>query len=338
MRHFILGLLFTIVYCSDTLSQDAYEVTWEQGTYDTLDNYESVFEIVDLGFNFDRDSFYCIRNFPVPTFLDIGFSFPYFDNRFEVVMPLPMGQVILDLFNAQNLQQIFTFMARPEDENCPFGPLTSDFRLQRGSIDDEKYIAFELINGRLRGTIQDDSIPPPYHQLNFQVWLYESGTIQFKAGEIDLENSTSYHPGSGIFHEGLASYEGPYMGISDLDNSDHYYLKGTFADPIIDNNFTLDNIDEYILLGLPPEGWTITWTRTMTDAVQESYVEPVLNNLDGQVEILSQMDSWVLADIRGQKALEGKERFIDMTPLPTGYYVLFIELDGQLYNRKLFNP
>jgi len=338
MRHFILGLLFTIGYCSDTLSQGAYEVTWEQGTYDTLDNYESVFDIVDLGFNFGRDSFYCISNFPVPSFLDIGFSFPYFDNHFELVTPLPSGQLIFELFGAQNLQQIFTFMARPEDENCPFGPFTSDFRFQRGIIDDEKYIAFELINGRLAGDIQQDSIQPPYHQLNFQVWLYESGTIQFKAGEIDLENSTYFDPDNGITWGLTSELEAPYMGISDLDNSDHYWLKGTFADPIVDNDFTLENIDDYILLGLPPEGWTITWTRTMTDAIKDAYVEPLLHNHNGQVTILSKMNSWFLTDIRGQKALEGKERFIDMTPLPTGYYVLFIELDGQLYNRKLFNP
>lgn len=103
-------------------------------------------------------------------------------------------------------------------------PIFSQWRYKSDLVDGSKVIKMEWRNVGIYDDIWSSN--PTDHRINYQVWFYENGIIELHFGEMDLENTPFYNESTGFIWSDGESY-GPWLGISNLDITEMYYLTGT---------------------------------------------------------------------------------------------------------------
>ncbi len=332
IAHCISLLLLISLGDNKLIAQDTYTVSWGMEEYTPLEDYFSMYEVVNLGSGLGSDSEFCLGTNYILTEIGLNFDFPFYDQVLTRATPIPTGNIIFDLYNSS--KQIAFFFARVEDANCPDGPLLSDFRVQRGIKDGLKFCAFEMVDGVLQSDVVQGTVLP-HHTINFQVWLYENGTIQFRAGDINVEGSPNYVPGVGFIRRDSVP-EGPHLGIQSWIQSDEYFILGSFENPEIINEFDFGNR----ISGLPEKGWTATWTYNNFTSTKEAEDEVPYEHqtliTTGIVEDNHDLENWILVDLNGNPySSGGPYESIDLSNAPAGMYVLSWQQQRRRFSRKV---
>lgn len=171
-----------------------YYGEWGIGSYDTLTDYTSI--LWDI--------------LPVPslhnmsdTEIDIGFPFPYFDEIYDKLTINGQGYV----FFGYNWYEIYVYAAMYEKHRTM--PIKPDWRYRLDTVGMD-ILKFEWRN---IGIVYDINSPSPTnHRLNFQLWLYENGTIEYRFGEMDLQNTPWFSLENGVTMPDGATI-GPWVSI-----------------------------------------------------------------------------------------------------------------------------
>jgi hypothetical protein len=198
-------LLFLTMNC---FSQefDNYTGEWGVSSYDTLTSYTSLLWDV-----LPTPSLYEGGDIPI----DIGFPFPYYDEIYHELSIRGMGYVFFGL----NWYEIYVYAAFFERHMTL--PIHSDWRMQRDTAGMD-ILKFEWKDiGILYDIIGSN---PTDHRMNFQLWLYENGIIEYHFGHMDLDNTPWFSP-SGGFKDPQGWTIGPWvMAVRRELIEEHYFL------------------------------------------------------------------------------------------------------------------
>ncbi|MFA6951205.1 MAG: T9SS type A sorting domain-containing protein [Lentimicrobiaceae bacterium] len=222
-------LITGILICSLHLfSQDNYSVSWGNAGYDTLTDYTSI--LYDI---FEEP---LIENTEVD--INFGFNFPFFDDEFSVVTMdgSGYGYFYPTMPSDYNL---FMFAGDFESHTVSGLHIFSDWRYKLDTTGDKKILKVEWRNIGLEDDVFGEH--PTDHRINYQVWFYENGIIEYHFGEINLLNTPFYTKANGFIGSDGDSY-GPWIGILNEDASELYFMAGT--------NFDVSVITEYELMDI----------------------------------------------------------------------------------------
>ena len=254
---------------SSYAQQNFYNVSWKQSEYIELNDYELVYDgLGDVPFN-------------SPVIYSYGYTLA-FESLFYG-LPLEEYNVRLGrgmffdtpLANRPNSD----FFSGPFENLTPFNPDRTTF-VKRQTIDNDSTLALviQFENLGLQYDLESDN--PSDHYLNFQVWFHYNGDIELVFGPCDVSQSKYYSSREGFLNASLEPTGMPKVGISNPRNTDAFfdYLTGNYMDPTI--NSSVGNKD--VFLGIPPEGWTVSWTDTLsTDLALD---EVIRHNENGFVD------------------------------------------------------
>lgn len=200
----ILLLLLTM----NCFSQDYgnYTGEWGVSSYDTLTNYTSLlWDVLPTPYLYEGGD--------IP--IDIGFPFPYYDDIYTELNIRGMGYV----FFGYNWYEIYVYAAFFERHLTL--PIHSDWRMQRDTAGMD-ILKFEWKD---IGSLYDITGPNPTdHRMNFQLWLYENGIIEYHFGMMDLDNTPWFSLERG-FTDPDGWTVGPWvMAIRRQLIEEHYFL------------------------------------------------------------------------------------------------------------------
>ncbi len=193
---------FMLIFAQNAMSQQNYIVTWGISGYDTLTGYT----ILDP--DEDNDIYF-------------GFEFPFFDHPFGYVSMALDGYGYFEDTEDYNLMMYGGAFEMHEYSQLP---IFSQWRYKSDLVDGNKVIKMEWRNVGIYDDIWSSN--PTDHRINYQVWFYENGIIELHFGKMDLENTPFYNESTGFIWSDGESY-GPWLGISNLDITEMYYLTGT---------------------------------------------------------------------------------------------------------------
>lgn len=201
-----LGILLVLLSLNCYAQLDNYSGEWGVSTYDTLTNYTSLLWDVlpspSLYYNTELE-------------IEFGFPFPYFDQIYNELNISGMGYV----FFGYNWYEIYNYAGFFERHKTM--PYKSDWRMQRDTVGTD-ILKFEWKDVGILFDIDGSS--PTDHRLNFQLWLYENGIIEYHYGDIDLKNTPWYNINTGFTNlEGMIV--GPWvMIVRRMIEEEHYFL------------------------------------------------------------------------------------------------------------------
>lgn len=323
------ALLILIVFISFNSYSQHYYGEWGVSSYDTLDNAISLFDQLQVPSLF----------FMSDTEVDIGFNFPYFDDSFSRLTVNGQGYV----FFGYNWYEIYVYAAHYEVHDQL--PIFSDWRMRRDTAGMD-ILKFEWRN---IGSYFDISSPNPTdHRMNFQLWLYENGIIEYRFGEMDLANTPWYSLEYG-FTLPTGESVGPWVSIKRREiEEEHfflcnqgkieYYVGGALSGDIYHCVPEYGTYMRFIPVELTNTKEKALATRSFNvvpNPVDEGFhlalphpEDPALAN--PAIEIYNQM---------GQQVFSKKIRltdFIDISSLPSGYYTAcLVGASGERFNAKL---
>lgn len=201
-----LGILLVLLSLNSYSQQwDNYSGEWGVSSYDTLTNYTSLLWDVlpspSLYYNTELE-------------IEFGFPFPYFDQVYNTLNISGMGYVFFG-FNWYEIYNYAGFFERHKSM-----PYHSDWRMQRDTVGMD-ILKFEWKDIGLLYDIDGPS--PTDHRLNFQLWLYENGIIEYHYGDINLKNTPWYNINTGFTNpEGMIV--GPWvMIVRRMIEEEHYF-------------------------------------------------------------------------------------------------------------------
>jgi|GEM_PF-2283727 len=207
----IIVALFALILAQSVYTQENYSVSWETSTYDTLSSYTSIlYEILPDPYIYGEE-----------IEIDFGFNFPFFDNYFTSVNINSNG--IGYFSNSEHVYQLFAFEG--SYLNHYNLPIFSDWRYANETVDEMGVLKIEWRNVGIDDDIWSSN--PTDHRINFQIWLFENGVIEYHFGDTDLSETPFYSEETGFVWEDGESY-GPWIGIiNDDSESEVYYISGT---------------------------------------------------------------------------------------------------------------
>lgn len=251
MKKIIVALL-VVVLTQNICSQENYTVGWGNSTYDTLSTYTSIlYELLPepyMGFS--------------EVEINFGFSFPFFDTYFTSVNIDANG--IGYFSNSEHVYQLFAFEGGYQNHyNLP---IFSDWRYVNETVNEIGVLKIEWRNVGIYDDIESSN--PTDHRINFQMWLFENGIIEYHFGETDLTNTPFYSETNGFIWEDGESY-GPWIGIiNDDSESEVYFLSGTNDDIIL---ITDDDYSD-IFYDVPVNGQYFRFTPDEITSIQTEQI------------------------------------------------------------------
>jgi len=318
----VIVALFTLTFIQSIYSQENYTVNWGTSTYDTLSTYTSIlYEILPEPYMSNEE-----------IEIDFGFDFPFFDKYFTSVNIDANG--IGYFSNSEYVFQLFAFEG--SYLNHYNLPIFSDWRYANETVDEMGVLKIEWRNVGIDDDIWSSN--PTNHRINFQMWLFENGVIEYHFGDTDLSETPFYSEETGFVWEDGESY-GPWIGIiNDDSESEVYYISGTN-----DSIFLItdsDNADIYF--DVPVIGQYFRFTPDeVTDIQTEQisklneiaiYPNPGHDLINVRIAVQSVFE---LFDMNGQLVLKenfiGTEGTVNSTFLQQGTYVYRITSSDGLF-------
>lgn len=206
MKNFLLILLMVVTINSYSQEYENYTGEWGVSTYDTLTNYTSIlWDVMQTPYLYEGGD----------VTLDIGFPFPYYDEIYNELSIRGMGYVSF----GYNWYEIYVWAAFYERHITL--PIHSDWRMQRDTVGMD-ILKFEWKDIGILYDIMSSN--PTDHRMNFQLWLYENGVIEYHFGNIDLDN-TPWYSVEGGFSDPDGWIIGPWvMAVRRQLIEEHYFL------------------------------------------------------------------------------------------------------------------
>lgn len=254
--------------------------------------------------------------------LDIGFDFPFFDMTFSTVTINDgtlyfSDDLFVDAFGTSGLIDRGIFV--------PTDPTLSPVGYQVSGSSGNRIFQFEYENASFDFGTVDDFI-------NFQIWLYEAtGAIEVRIGPGEVAPE--------VYN--LFNWDGPYIGISNLLDSEFLYIQDDPENPTV---YTADDASTGFI-GTPPSGMVYRFIPktvgvgeplSMKEGAPAVHLEAgtvTINNLLGGEQI------WIY-DTRGQLFFQAKNQGGQRwqhrleTEQP-GIYLVSIQQAGQLFTEKV---
>lgn len=189
----------------NSLAQQEYYGETAMQPYDTLTNYTSI--LYDI---LPTPSIYWNNDVTI----DFGFRFPYFDTDYTYMHANGGGYIEF----RQLGYEIYIYAGQFENHRTL--PIFSDWRYR---IDTAGTDIFKM-EWRNVGILVDIESPTPTdHRMNFQVWLYENGIIEYRFGLMDLKNTPWYSVETGFtLPSGMTI--GPWTTIKRRMIDDEYFF------------------------------------------------------------------------------------------------------------------
>jgi hypothetical protein len=318
----LVVLAFMLIFAQSVTSQQNYTVNWGVASYDTLTGYI----VLDPD---EENNIY------------FGFEFPFFND--------PFGYVTMDLdgygyFEGSEDYNLLMFGGDFEMHEYSRLPIFSQWRYKSDFVNGLEVIKMEWRNVGISDDIWSSN--PTDHRINYQVWFYENGIIEIHFGEIDLENTPFYNDTTGFIWSDGESY-GPWLGISNLDITEMYYITGALDDI---NIITIeDSLD--ILLGVPEFGRYFRWipdevVGIHTNKRTENNDFIICKNpADDYIGIIFNNDSFLNSDleiysingklVKRQRIYKSHEQ-VDIRNLSKGIYLVkIIDKNSRLVSVKI---
>lgn len=318
----VLCLLFN----SLIISAQNYNVEWGTSTYDTLTNYTSIlYEILDEPLiNGEEYS------------IDFPFSFPFFDQNYNYVTIDGSGYgYFYDIIEEYQL----TMFAGDFERHFRL-PIFSDWRIRTDTVGID-IVKVEWRNVGIYDDIWSDN--PTSHWINYQVWFYENGIIEYRFGDINLANTPFYDSNTGFIWDDGECY-GPWIGIQKTDESEVYYVSGTnFNTHVITDPDSMD-----IFYDIPPFG---RYFRFVPDEFVKAvdlpadditvYPIPAKDRLNistgNKGAVMTKTEIYSLSGTLLTSDDSGTQKSIDVRKFPSGaYFVKLYFIDGTTVGRKFF--
>ena len=330
MRHFYL---FVLQFVSLLLTAQAYTISVQTSTYDTLTEYQSLIqELIDD----QEDPFSWVREF------DLDFTFPYFDETYTTILLESDGTGYFPNTDEFNM---FLFAGPAYVVNPPSaltGFLPSDVRYQ--TLETERGAALVV---EFHEVLTEDEFfeNGANHVLNFQYRFFEDGTIEVHFGDIDLDQNSYYFPGQGFSFDNEDPDDniyGPFLSITDDDIVEGACIGGDFASPEIlyDQD---DNCN--VLTSIPPAGSVVRFlpegavSRVATPAATASFAVVQDGTLLRVAHPTRRIQHLELFDLAGRACTGANRAALRTDGLTTGIYVLRILADGEAFTQRIFvNP
>lgn len=266
------------------------------------------------GIEFDVDS---ICNDPELVEFHLGFDFPYFNFTFQKIAAHPLFLYSLSSIS-ENLNENITAQLIPfgvsascRDEGN--GVTSNISHKTEGQIGD-RICKIQWSNLSLFNSTQEDYI-------NYQAWLYENGTIEFRIGGLQLSSNACYWDGEIGGLSTVTVYD--ENNGEPLNNS--IFLSGNPANP----NTTI-GINPVTLVGHPDSSMVYRFSRTdagikKTETAKHFEVYPNPSKDKINISKLEEIKSIQIKDISG-KTIFSPVNFkdIDISVLESGSYLIEI--------------
>lgn len=317
----VILIILMVCYCGIAHTQD-YSLTTYQDDYIELEDYESL-QLTNLG-----DVF-------APGVFELDFSFPYFDLSYDELTLSPVPAVFSFPDQIDFSIRLLSFMY-DWDNLMSLEDIPSDIRYKLVTVDGVKAFAIQYTRMRFAS---DPSIEEFDSYLGFQYWFFEDGTIEFKMGPSNLDNSPVYVPGEGFL---FLTAQGP------INLAVEIALYHPFD---IDRRYWVEDLDsysEYVLSNerssidwLPPAGWTYRFTNLLvsSDDLQANsdisiYPNPATNLVS--ISTNAAVTQWQIIDMQGVEQMSGSgTRDMDVSDLAAGMYMLVVETQQGTVKEKL---
>jgi len=278
-------LLFIFLCFSLTVFSQLYEITYENLTYDTLTDYTSI--SIQEGYQGDAYGWEVDVAF--------GFDFPFYGNGYDtIVMDYGGYAYFSDIVDAEFeffvADWVIAEITDPLDVN-------SDVRYGYMDAGGTSALVFEWHNVFLADELEENG---ENHHINYQVWFYETGVMEVRFGDIDLENCSYYFPGLGFSFDNQnpeGEVYGPWIGLYNDDIGEVAYLEGDHANP----NLVYSEADftDGVLTSVPDEGFVVRFSP-IDVSVDESSVFSNYYRVDqtsSQLIIQGDMSNYISAEL-----------------------------------------
>lgn len=317
----VILIILMVCYYGIAHTQD-YSLTTYQDDYIELEDYESL-QLTNLG-----DVF-------APGVFELDFSFPYFDLSYDELTLSPVQGLLSFPDQIDFSLRLLSFMY-DWDNLMSLEDIPSDIRYKLTTVNGLKALAIQYTRIRFAS---DPSIEEFDTNLNFQYWFYEDGTIEFKMGPANVDNSPVYVPGEGFFFltgngpinlaVEIALYH-PFdvdrrYWVTDLESHSDYFFSNQRG-----------NIE-----WLPPAGWTYRFSNLLvsSDDLQANsdisiYPNPATNLVS--ISTNAAVTQWQIIDMQGVEQMGGSgTRDMDVSDLAAGMYMLVVETQQGTVKEKL---
>ena len=256
----LILVIGTTAYCQT----DFYEMVIEQSTYEPLEDYQIAFD------GRIQDDFHIGYDYSYLT----GFVSNYYHVKGEGISIncLPIfgcGGIDFDVNSIINRAMAEMFQGEYANRALTNSNKPSYIKIGYDNAD-RKSIIVQFENLGIRTDLESDS--PSDHYLNFQFRYSDNGDIEFVMGPSDLTESMYYDSELGFLNTEFEPTGFPKLGINyPFNNFDtiYHYVQGPFEDPL----FNFGQVDQDILQGIPPEGWTVKWIDRFTPDIPVEEVE-----------------------------------------------------------------
>lgn len=317
---FIL-VFFYIMVSSEIFTQSyEYKISSFQDKYTEIDSFNSILLETRGNQSWEKK-------------FNLNFSFPFYDSIYNHIICENTSACLFD----HSLDYEIVLMGFGYDfdiSEIDTNYIVSDVRYKLEKVNGLRALVIQYTKVRLNS---DSSVNEFDSHLNFQVWFFESGSMEVRFGTFNLANSPNYIPGEGFYlipinHEPINL--GPEMIIRNSFKDD----VGIGLDGLYDD-YIVDNFGGY-LTSMPPEGWVIRFERVNKtnnlDYVRDDikiYPNPTkgiigIENFDEIIELQ-------IVNIHGiSQNFIKNENGIDIQTFDPGVYILKLTKNTGSYLKK----
>jgi len=194
-------------------------------------------------------------------------------------------------------------------------------------------LVFELHNVFLADELEENG---ENHHINYQVWFYETGVMEVRFGDIDLENCSYYFPGLGFSSDNEnpeGEIYGPRLGINNDDLTDLAYFEGDHVNPGLvydESDFT-----SVVVTSVPNEGFVVRFSPNDVSVEEDVQVSNLfsITQSASQLFIQGEMNKFIsfeLYDLTGKMILKTDKNVIETTGLAKQLVIVkIISEDGE---------
>lgn len=314
-------LFFTISY--EGISQK-YEIKAYKSEYKEIENYQSMLDI--SGGYFFEERF------------DLDFGFPFFDTIYDHIWIMRSGVCYFDYpeeadFSIRGLEYNYEL-----DDPIDIDSIDSDVRIKYTEINGINVLIVQFTKLRLA---TDTSIETHDSHLNFQYWIYEDGTFEFKMGNYNLENSPNYIPGDGFYFFPanqtikLASH---IALVNPLNEKEIFSYNDTFGH----ENYQTSTDSLHSILNIPPPGWviqfknkTVSTNKYVNIKKLKLYPNPTYHSIHIEGEINGSLLNLRTLDGHLIQSLSYVPNVLDLSHLHSGVYIIEINNNNRIENHRV---
>ncbi|NBB89188.1 MAG: T9SS type A sorting domain-containing protein [Bacteroidetes bacterium] len=328
---FLIGVLAVMLHPQLFSQSSFYTVEGFYRDYDTVENFTSL--IAENGF----DETWEYR-------IELDWDIPIFDTTFNHLNATSDASYFTDEsvdFTHLLMSCVFFF---DQLTGPPIGNLQSDTRLMIDSSDrDNKVVIFEYRKARFA---TDTSIEEFDSFISFQHRFYQNGDVEIHFGPRNLDNSSSYIPGEGIFlTTPFDTFQQGEIGI--LNPNIEFNAIGIDG---MGEEVALVPDDIGFMLTLPPEGFVYKFkyndltsgTNPIVDT-KKSFLYPTICDDAVYLHLTDFSDCMVkIISLDGRVVLKRKSKGvqdvvrIDVANLNKGSYILYLISDEAKVSHKFF--